>query len=71
MLSFWEAEIADSKDNPHEVWRKETVRDCGSLELGNFEMVFRVEVENKLPWLSGEALRLNCWGSLLQNKRSI
>ena len=52
MLSFLEAEMADSKDNPHEFWRKETVKDRFSLELESFE--------KKWAWLKccGEALCL-------------
>jgi hypothetical protein len=45
MLSFLEAEMADFKDNPHEFWRKETVKDCGSLELGSSATGLREEVE--------------------------
>jgi hypothetical protein len=71
MLSFWEAEMADSKDNPHEFWRKETVRDCGSLELGSSAMGLAEEVEKKWPWVRDETLCFNCLGSFMQIKRSI
>ncbi|KAE8123936.1 hypothetical protein FH972_018851 [Carpinus fangiana] len=63
--------MADSKDNPHEFWRKETVKDCGSLELGISATGLREEVEKKWPWVRDEALCFNSWGSFMQIKRSI
>ena len=71
MLSFLEAEVAKSKDNPHKFRRKETVRDFESVELRGSEMGLREEVEYKWPWQIGEALHLNCWSSLTEIKRSI
>ncbi|KAE8123934.1 hypothetical protein FH972_018849 [Carpinus fangiana] len=63
--------MADSKDNPHEFWRKETVKECGPLELGSSATGLREEVEKKWPWARDEALCFNSWGSLMQMKRSI
>ncbi|KAE8123941.1 hypothetical protein FH972_018856 [Carpinus fangiana] len=42
--------MADSKDNPNEFWRKQTVRDCGFLQLGSSAMGLTEEVEKKWPW---------------------
>jgi hypothetical protein len=63
--------MADSKDNPHEFWRKETIKDCGSLELGISAMDLTEEVEKKWPWVTDEALCFNSRGSFMQIKRSI
>lgn len=70
-LSFLEAEMADSKDNPQEFWRKERLRDCGSLELWSSAMPFTEEADSNWTRVREGALCFHSCSSFKQIERSI